>query len=236
MAQRLKEVDVVVIGVGMVGTMVSKELAAAGYKVVGLERGQSRATVPEFQSPGIHDELRFDVRKALMQDNTREPVSFRKQASQVALPVRRWESFLPGTGLGGSMVHWNGQTYRFQANDFQLATRTRERYGKNFPDSDLTIQDWGARIGAHRDGRFVGGLHLVRSQTSRFDLMPYTGEETTSRTYGWPAFRGATTLVQLDTQTPGFMRAPMEMASFFALESAVDWPRSLAWIRWNYVS
>src|ERR1700678_2910144 len=78
------------------------------------------------------------------------------------------------------------------------------------------------RIGAHRDGRFVGGMHLVRSQTSRFDLMPYTGEETTSRTYGWPAFRGATTLVQLDTQTPGFMRAPMEMASFFALESAVD--------------
>jgi xanthine dehydrogenase YagR molybdenum-binding subunit len=78
------------------------------------------------------------------------------------------------------------------------------------------------RIGADRDGRFVGGLHLVRSQTSRFDLMPYTGEETTSRTYGWPAFRGATTLVQLDTQTPGFMRAPMEMASFFALESAVD--------------
>src|SRR6202522_2531282 len=77
------------------------------------------------------------------------------------------------------------------------------------------------RIGADRDGRFVGGLHLVRSQTSRFDLMPYTGEETTSRTYGWPAFRGATTLVQLDTQTPGFMRAPMEMASFFALESAV---------------
>jgi gluconate 2-dehydrogenase alpha chain len=41
------------------------------------------------------------------------------------------------------MVHWNGQTYRFHANDFQLATRTRERYGKNFLDSDLTIQDWG---------------------------------------------------------------------------------------------
>jgi flavin-dependent dehydrogenase len=32
MAQRLKEVDVVVIGVGMVGTMFSKELASAGYK------------------------------------------------------------------------------------------------------------------------------------------------------------------------------------------------------------
>jgi gluconate 2-dehydrogenase alpha chain len=143
MVQRLKEVDVVVIGVGMVGSIVAKELAAAGYKVVGLERGQARFTVPEFQSPAIHDELRFDVRKALMQDNTREPVTFRNQGSQVALPVRRWESFLPGTGLGGSMVHWNGQTYRFHANDFQLATRTRERYGKSFLDPDVTIQDWG---------------------------------------------------------------------------------------------
>jgi gluconate 2-dehydrogenase alpha chain len=143
MTQRLKEVDVVVIGVGMVGSIVAKELAAAGYKVVGLERGQPRFTVPQFQSPGVHDELRFDIRKALMQDNTREPVTFRNQGSQVALPVRRWESFLPGTGLGGSMVHWNGQTYRFQATDFQLATRTRERYGKDFLGPDVTIQDWG---------------------------------------------------------------------------------------------
>ena len=143
MAQRLKEVDVVVIGVGMVGSMAAKELAAAGYKVVGLERGQTRFTVPEFQSPAMHDELRFAVHKAMMQDNTREPVTFRNQNSQVALPLRRWEGFLPGTGLGGSMVHWNGQTYRFQASDFQLATHTRERYGGNFPDADLTIQDWG---------------------------------------------------------------------------------------------
>ena len=143
MAQRLKEVDVVVIGVGMAGSIVAKELAAAGYKVVGLERGEARFTVPEFQGPAIHDELRFDVRKALMQDNTRETVTFRNHTSQLALPIRRWESFLPGTGLGGSMVHWNGQTWRFQANDFQLATRTRERYGKNFLDPDVTLQDWG---------------------------------------------------------------------------------------------
>src|SRR5260370_6758442 len=111
MAQRLKEVDVVVIGVGMVGSIVAKELAAAGYKVVGLERGQTRFTVPEFQSPAIHDELRFSVRKALMQDNTRETVTFRNQGSQLALPVRRWESFLPGTGLGGSLERVYGETH-----------------------------------------------------------------------------------------------------------------------------
>jgi len=143
MTERLKEVDVVIIGVGMVGSIVAKELAAAGYKVVGLERGQARYTAPDFQGPAIHDELRFDIRKALMQDNTREPVTFRNHASERALPIRRWESFLPGTGVGGSMVHWNGQTYRFQANDFELATRTRQRYGKDFLDPDATIQDWG---------------------------------------------------------------------------------------------
>jgi gluconate 2-dehydrogenase alpha chain len=141
--QRLKEVDAVVIGMGMVGSIVAKELAAAGLRVVGLERGQARFTVPEFQSPAIHDELRFAVRKGLMQDSARETLTFRNQGSQTALPVRRLESFLPGTGLGGSMVHWNGQTYRFQASDFQMATRTRERYGRNFLDPNLTVQDWG---------------------------------------------------------------------------------------------
>ena len=59
MTQLHKEVDVVVIGVGAAGSIVAKELAAAGYTVVGLERGHARYTVPEFQSPAIHDELRF---------------------------------------------------------------------------------------------------------------------------------------------------------------------------------
>jgi len=142
-AQRMKEVDVVIISVGMVDSIVAKELAAAGYKVVGLERGQARFTVPEFQSPAIHDELRFDIRKAMMQDNTQAPVTFRNCSSENALPVRRWESFLPVTGLGSSMVHWNAQTYRFTASDCQLATRTQERYGKNFLDADIAIQDRG---------------------------------------------------------------------------------------------
>ena len=43
------------------------------------------------------------------------------------------------------MVHWNGQTYRFQANDFQFASRTRERYGKNFLDAGSD----NSRLGRH---------------------------------------------------------------------------------------
>ncbi|MBK4737704.1 GMC family oxidoreductase [Noviherbaspirillum pedocola] len=143
MATRLPETDAVLVGVGMVGSILGRELTRAGLKVVGLERGEPRFTVPDFQGPGMHDELRYSVRKGMTQDTSKETLTFRNNAKQNALPIRRWESFLPGTGLGGAMVHWNGQTYRFQDTDFQMRTRTTERYGKNFSDPDLQIQDWG---------------------------------------------------------------------------------------------
>lgn len=143
MATRLKECDAVLIGVGLVGSMLGRELTKAGLKVVGLERGNPQFTVPGFQGPQMHDELRYSVRKAFMQDNTKEAMTFRNNTDQVALPIRRWESFLPGTGLGGAAVHWNGQTYRFQDTHFRMRSHTIERYGKNFMDPDLQIQDWG---------------------------------------------------------------------------------------------
>src|ERR1700691_2260883 len=123
MAKRLKHVDVVTIGVGLTGSLMAKELASLGLKVVGLERGAIRETVPDFQSPAIHDELRFAIRKAMMQDNVKEAVTFRNSSDQTALPIRRWESFLPGTGLGGSAVHWNGQSFPFQVADFFYKTQ-----------------------------------------------------------------------------------------------------------------
>src|SRR5258708_26898864 len=146
MAKRLKHVDVVTIGVGLTGSMLALELARAGLKVVGLERGAPRYTVPDFQSPAIHDELRFSIGKGMMQDNVKEAVTFRNSSDQTALPIRRWESFLPGTGLGGSFVHWNGQSFRFQIADLIYKTHLEQRYGKNFVKAcgpDLTVQDWG---------------------------------------------------------------------------------------------
>ena len=61
---KLREVDAVLLGVGLVGSIVGRELTKAGLKVVGLERGEPRFTVPDFQGPQIHDELRYSVRKA----------------------------------------------------------------------------------------------------------------------------------------------------------------------------
>jgi hypothetical protein len=68
----------------------------------------------------------------MMQDNVKVAVTFRNNADQTALPIRRWVSFLPGQGLGGSFVHWNGQSFRFQVADFIYKTHIEQRYGKKF--------------------------------------------------------------------------------------------------------
>ncbi|HYD56214.1 MAG TPA: GMC family oxidoreductase [Burkholderiales bacterium] len=143
MATRLRETDAVLLGVGLVGSIVGLELVRAGLKIVGLERGEPRHTVPDFQGPHMHDELRYAVRKSLMMDTAKETFTFRNYAGQTALPLRRIEGFLPGTGLGGSAVHWNGQTWRFQDTDFRMRTLTEERYGKGFLPEEATVQDWG---------------------------------------------------------------------------------------------
>ena len=68
MATRLKEVDVVIVGLGWTGGILAKELSEAGMTVVALERGAMRSTNPDFAVPGIRDELRYSIRHGLMQD------------------------------------------------------------------------------------------------------------------------------------------------------------------------
>src|SRR4051812_46091031 len=143
MARTMPKTDVVFVGVGFTAAIIARELKDASVRMVGLERGRNRHTVPDFQSPAMHDELAYAVRMGLMQDLAKETVTFRNQPDQEALPMRQLGSFLPGTDLGGAGVHWNGQTYRFQAADFRIRSHHEERYGKNFIADELTVQDWG---------------------------------------------------------------------------------------------
>ncbi|TMH36774.1 MAG: GMC family oxidoreductase, partial [Betaproteobacteria bacterium] len=143
MATKLKPVDVVTVGVGLTGTILAKELADTGLKVVGLERGRWRDTDPDFAMPGAHDELKYVRRHELMQDLSKETLTFRNAMSETALPMRSLGSFLPGEGVGGAAVHWGGLTWRFLPWDFETKSRTLARYGKNQVAEDCTLQDWG---------------------------------------------------------------------------------------------
>src|SRR6266849_1445567 len=143
MATKLKEVDVVIVGLGWTGGILAKELSAAGLKVVALERGGQRSTEADFQVPQVRDELRYVVRHDLMMNTQKDTITVRNNVSQEALPMRRLGSFLPGDVVGGSGVHWSGHTWRWTDMEFKVRSRYEQRYGKKYIPADMTIQDWG---------------------------------------------------------------------------------------------
>jgi len=132
--------DCVIVGMGWVGGIISSELTRAGLHVVGLERGQNRST-QDWQRD--HDELRYGLNYEMMQDTSQETWSLRHDTRETALPIRTLGSFLPGEGLGGAGVHWNGMTWRFHPRDFQIRSHQIQRYGASSIPADVTIQDWG---------------------------------------------------------------------------------------------
>lgn len=83
MAKELKKVNVVTVGVGFTGGIALAECAKAGLSVVGLERGDRRG-VEDFQD--IHDEWRYAVNYGLMQDLSKETITFRNTEEMRALP------------------------------------------------------------------------------------------------------------------------------------------------------
>ncbi|MFJ5770533.1 GMC family oxidoreductase [Psychrobacillus sp. NPDC093180] len=140
MAKKLPKTDIVLAGVGWTGGIIAAELTRKGYKVVGLERGKERKTEDYLM---VHDELRYQQRNEMMQDLSKETLTVRHDRSKRALPYRQHGSFLIGDGVGGSGEHWNGLTYRFFPYDFEIYTKTVERYGKDKIPADMPLQDWG---------------------------------------------------------------------------------------------
>jgi gluconate 2-dehydrogenase alpha chain len=142
MVTKLKEVDAVMVGMGLTGGILAKELTMAGLNVVGLERGPDRRPQEEFTLPRIRDELKYNARMELMIDNSVDTITFRNTSEQMALPIRRWGAFLPGEGVGGTSNHWGGLHWRFLPTDFRIRSYVTEKYGAKTIPEDMTIQDW----------------------------------------------------------------------------------------------
>lgn len=140
MVKKLDKVDVVVVGTGWAGGIIAAELAKAGKKVVALERGEDRVREDYI---GVKDELRYTNRYEMMQNLSHETITSRNTLDETALPVRTRDEFMAGTDLGGGGVHWAGATYRFMPYDFEVYSKTVERYGKDKIPKGMTIQDWG---------------------------------------------------------------------------------------------
>ena len=137
MATRLKDTDVVIVGLGAAGGIAALPLVQAGLEVVGLEAG-SWLTHKDFAP----DELRNNYRgwpQAVQKANHEIPTS-RATASSPMLP--RGAVHPMQNGVGGTTLHYWAQSWRLNPWDFKVVTETRRRYGVSRIPKGSTVEDW----------------------------------------------------------------------------------------------
>jgi gluconate 2-dehydrogenase alpha chain len=130
-----EKTDVVIVGLGAAGGVMAAELAQAGLKVIGLDRGP-RLTTMDFAP---QDELRFFQRQDLRPNVKRQPVTWRPNPNTRATPLRQ-QSY--GNGAGGGTIHYGAVSWRFHADDFRARSHTIERYGASAIPADSSLADW----------------------------------------------------------------------------------------------
>ncbi|HZR23012.1 MAG TPA: GMC family oxidoreductase [Vicinamibacterales bacterium] len=137
MVNRLKETDVVVVGLGAAGGVAVLPLAQAGLDVVGLEAG-TWLTRKDF-SP---DELRNNYRgwPQSVQKANREVPTSRATASSPMSP--RLAIHPMQNGVGGTTLHYWAQSWRLNPWDFKVVTETKRRYGASRIPKGTTVEDW----------------------------------------------------------------------------------------------
>ncbi|EKE44846.1 Gluconate 2-dehydrogenase flavoprotein precursor [Oceaniovalibus guishaninsula JLT2003] len=143
MATEMPKKDVVIVGLGWTGSILAMELSKEGLDIVALERGPMRRTVPDWQYPINTDELTHAHHFELMQRPRHSTLTMRHGLDDTALPYRKLGSFLPGHGVGGAGVHWNGQNWRPQVAEFRLKSYVTETFGADVIPEKMQIQDWG---------------------------------------------------------------------------------------------
>src|SRR6202051_1701545 len=130
-----EKTEVVIGGVGAAGGIIAAELAKAGMKVIGLERGP-RLQTADFE--GL-DELRLFGAQELRPTIKREPVTWRPNANAHAAPMPVLNN---GNQAGGGTVHYGTLSWRMHEDDFRVRSKTVERYGASVIPDDSSLVDW----------------------------------------------------------------------------------------------
>src|ERR1041384_2426702 len=117
--QPSEEVDFVVIGSGAAGGVMAKQLAVAGFSVVGMEQGNWGAYGPE--QDYTKDELsnRFPTEQdMLISDPKKQRNTFRRNASEKAMPG----SHSYGCVVGGGTITYGASSWRHLPFEFKEAS------------------------------------------------------------------------------------------------------------------
>jgi choline dehydrogenase-like flavoprotein len=126
-------VDFLVIGAGAAGGVMAKELSTAGFSVVVLEQGPY-LTEKDYR----HDEIRYTYQAGLTNDTKVQPITFRKNESEQAKPVK---AIMYGRQVGGGSVHFTANYWRFHESDFEERSQFGEVPGSGLADWPIKYAD-----------------------------------------------------------------------------------------------
>ena len=133
----LEPTDVVLVGVGAVGGVAALPLVRAGLDVIGLEAG-NWLTARDFAP----DELRNNIRgwpQSVQKANREVPTHRRSEG----VPYSRRPSVHPMmNAVGGTSLHYWGQSWRLNPWDFRVVSETARRYGAGRIPAGSTVEDW----------------------------------------------------------------------------------------------
>ena len=137
MATRLKDTDVVIIGLGAAGGVAALPLAQAGLDVIGLEAG-TWLTRRDFAPDELRNNYRGwpqGVQKANLEIPTSRPNASAPTAPRAAIhPMQN--------AVGGTTLHYWAQSWRLNPWDFKVVSETRRRYGASRIPTGSTVEDW----------------------------------------------------------------------------------------------
>ncbi len=134
MATRLKETEVVVIGLGAVGGVAALPIAQAGLDIVALEAGTWLS-----KNDFAPDELRNNVRdwpQAVQKAQHEIPTQ------RVLGATLRASSHPMMNAVGGTALHYWAQSWRLNPWDFKVVSETTRRYGASRIPKGSTVEDW----------------------------------------------------------------------------------------------
>ncbi len=142
-----KQADVVIVGVGAAGAILLRELAQAGFKVLGIDKG------PYYDSEDFwlkFDELRISVRYGISPAMETDPITWRPNRNTqarvlpwaVAPEVGNPLYLPPSIGIGGGSYHYGAWHWRFHPDEFRMRSAIVERYGEQKLPEGSRIVDW----------------------------------------------------------------------------------------------
>lgn len=133
-----EEVDVVLVGLGAVGSMIAPILCEAGLQVVALETGPYR-TSKDFlpDELGVTYYCRANMGPKFESETPRWRTDEGEPSQEATFSLGRMMN-----SVGGSVIHYGGWLRRFHPHHFETLSRVRDRWGESSLPETSTLADW----------------------------------------------------------------------------------------------